>query len=108
MSLLMPLVNDIVYSLNTTDLAYLVTVQLLAMATHPTAPLILYTLYGAQDNATNGYQQFQLQTWFSSSQEHQLLSNRTLTDSFVCTPNCRLEVPVPIWRSVRTYCKLRQ
>ena len=89
MSLLLPVASDIIFSTDPTDTAFLATIQLLAIATHPTAFYILYALYGLGATAnSNSYTGYQLQAWDASTGAHLLKYNQTLTDTLNCTMGC--------------------
>ena len=90
MSFTMALASNINYSLDV-NATFLANVFLLAMATHPTAPKLLYALYGNTYNtSTSNYNSYHLLTWraLDTSSTHTLVSNITLANNIDCLPSC--------------------
>ena len=91
MSFTMPLAANITYSLNVSDTAFLSLIQFLAIASHPTAPRLIYALYGNTFNSSQfSYNSYQLLTWraLDTSSTHTLVDNMTFAGNLHCFPAC--------------------
>ena len=103
----MALANNINYSVDV-NATFLMNVFLLAMAVHPTAPKILYALYGNTFNTgTSNYDSYHLLTWraLDTSNTHTLVDNITLVNHINCFPSCEMEVLLLVHRPA-TFCCL--
>lgn len=77
---------------------FLSTVYLLAIATHPSLPSLLYALYGS--SYLDGiYNYYVLQTWNTERTGQTLLFNTTIEDLIICTTDlCNMEVSIYLSR----------